>query len=287
MQRGSYLILPTRSRSASISSVNSPALPNEVIYRTPSCEVFRWKDKGWFAVEDECTVEVRQAMVGRSCIVITQESNGKIYLNAWITAATDLRQDAATDVSVSVDYNGRKDWFLIHMTAPQPAHELLNILVQVRGEAIESPSDGMLAQGNFMVHASSLATGGVDDLEEEEEEEEVLVPQTLEPILQCRVKMFLQKDNSNWANLGNSGMRLSLQMPAQRVHVYIESLKDRSVLINSTVKPDWVETINNKRVSIMISKEVGVSTVYMAQFKEEKMAAKLYEYAKHRNIGWP
>ncbi|RUP43938.1 hypothetical protein BC936DRAFT_150165 [Jimgerdemannia flammicorona] len=281
--RQSQLTSPTLgNRSVFVGSMNSIAAANEVIHHTPFCEVFSWRDNGWFAVEDECTVEVRQLVVGRSCIAITMESNGKLYLNAWIMPTTDIRQDAATDVSISVEIGGRKDWFLIHTDNPQMAYALFTALVRARDESDFGPNEGILVQENFVSRVASPGAGSPPAVKEAE----VLVRQTLEPILQTRCKVFLQKDTSNWANLGSGMMRLSQQMPAQRVHVYIGK-KDKSVLMNSTVKPDWVEKINPKRVSIMISKEDGASTVYMLQFKEDGMAAKLYDHAKHRNTGWP
>jgi hypothetical protein len=53
-------------------------------------------------------------------------------------------------------------------------------------------------------------------------QEPTLIPQTLKPAMQCKCKLFVQKDNSNWSSFGSVQLMVSEQVPSRRMHIQID-----------------------------------------------------------------
>jgi hypothetical protein len=212
------LLLFTQPRSPTTAS--AMAAVREILHRTPRCEVFRWKDNDWAAVENFCIVEIRQTVTNKPCLaVIIQESN-HMYLNAWINRNMTSRQEAPTDVSISIDMGqGRKENYLVHCDDPRDANALAGALHRTLMDAINAARREEEEQANKVTRSLSRSTSlGATSVRKPEDG-----PQTTKPLMQSRCKMFLQHEHSSWTNLGSAGLRISIQIPSQRVHVYIES----------------------------------------------------------------
>jgi len=262
--------MANHGRTASVSSFSSIAAVRDVYLRTPPCEVFHWRERTWHAVEQDCLVEVRQTTAGRSCIAVLLEENTQMYLNAWILPTTIIKRDAMTDVSIGVEIGQKKEHYLIHFDVPPHADALYDALIAVRAEATEGPVE---LPANFVSRSTSL---GID----QEGEAIPTQQQQLQPLVQCRCKIYLQNDVSSWTNLGGEGLRLSLQLPSRANHLYLESEKNRTCLMNGVILPEFMGKLGPKRISIVVKDGKGLSTVYMIQIKDEQIATKLFEIVK-------
>ncbi|OAD70159.1 hypothetical protein PHYBLDRAFT_102741, partial [Phycomyces blakesleeanus NRRL 1555(-)] len=102
-------------------------------------------------------------------------------------------------------------------------------------------------------------------------------PQTLQPVMQFKCKLFLQNETSSWSPFGSVSMRISQQIPSKRMHIYIENEKNK--LVSSVVRSGNVEKVGNKKVTFLLKNEQErTSMVYMIQLKDEKTAVKTYDY---------
>ncbi|KAG2188363.1 hypothetical protein INT44_001116 [Umbelopsis vinacea] len=259
------------------TTANAMAAVREVTHRTPPCDVFRWKDNSWAAVEGQCIAEIRQTMANRPCLAIVIKESNHMYLNAWVNRNMTSRQEAPTDVSIGIDMgNGRKENYLVHCNDPRDAHALAGSLHRTLMEVMNATRQEEQEQYNTpILRSTSLGAASIRKPEDG--------PQTTKPLMQCRCKMFLQNEHANWANLGNVGLRLSMQIPSQRVHVYIESEKDSKRLVNTFIQSNFVERVsgNTKRITFRLMNETTRATaVYMIQVKDDKVGIKIYDYLK-------
>ncbi|KAG1089881.1 hypothetical protein G6F42_019856 [Rhizopus arrhizus] len=87
-----------------------------VLYSNQQSQVFHWKDESWYAVQEDCSVEVRQTYSNRSCVAIHMKKTGQLYLNAWVLPDTFICRTTETDLSLS-----------LHITSSQS--ELENYLI--------------------------------------------------------------------------------------------------------------------------------------------------------------
>ncbi|CAM0135165.1 unnamed protein product [Umbelopsis sp. WA50703] len=281
-----YSFLNVPHQGSPMGSPRSPttasamAAVREILHRTPRCEVFRWKDNDWAAVENFCIVEIRQTVTNKPCLaVIIQESN-HMYLNAWINRNMTSRQEAPTDVSISIDMGqGRKENYLVHCDDPRDANALAGALHRTLMDAINAARREEEEQANKVTRSLSRSTSlGATSVRKPEDG-----PQTTKPLMQCRCKMFLQHEHSSWTNLGSAGLRISIQIPSQRVHVYIESEKDSKRLVNSFIQSNFVERVsgNTKRITFrLMNEQTRATAVYMVQVKDDKVGIKIYDYLK-------
>jgi len=278
-----YSFLNVPYNGSPMSSPRSPttaaamASVRDIIHRSPPCEVFRWKDNAWAAVENHCIVEIRQTAVNRPCLAVLIQESNQMYLNAWINRNMTNRQEASTDVSIGIDMgNGRKENYLVHYNDPRDAHALAGALHRTLAEAANAARREEEEQYSSQItRSSSLVAAPTRNPEDG--------PQTTKPIMQCRCKMFLQNEHASWTNLGNVGLRLSMQIPSQRIHVYIESEKDNKRLVNTFIQSNFVERVsgNNKRITFRLMNETTRATaVYMIQVKDDKIGVKIYDYLK-------
>ncbi|KAJ2962037.1 hypothetical protein NQZ79_g2800 [Umbelopsis isabellina] len=286
-----YSFLNVPHQGSPMGSPRSPttasamAAVREILHRSPRCEVFRWKDNDWAAVENLCIVEIRQTVTNKPCLaVIIQESN-HMYLNAWINRNMTPRQEAPTDVSISIDMGqGRKENYLIHCDDARDANALAAALHRTLMDAITAArreEEEMHAKQVTRTLSRSTSLGAASARKPEDG------PQTTKPLMQCRCKMFLQHEHASWTNLGSAGLRLSIQIPSQRVHVYIESEKDSKRLVNSFIQSNFVERVsgNTKRITFrLMNEQTRATAVYMVQVKDDKVGVKIYDFLKGNRI---
>ncbi|ORX48274.1 hypothetical protein DM01DRAFT_1131695 [Hesseltinella vesiculosa] len=238
----------------------------QVLFHNDKCEVFRWKDNSWYAVDGQCVLEIRQTHTNRSCIAIRVQSSGDLYLNAWILPHTMVRLASATDVSLGVSMGPRRENYLIHFQAQENAHQLEQILQQEHQAAVvasrqpdnqqigEPPTTPMDNKDDRNMVTSptpptpqpqhqqpsvssqpaqqgphrqpTLVMARTTSLMNVASEPKP-IPQTLQKVMQCKCKLFMQSEHSHWSSFGSVLLIVSLQIPSQRMHLQIESDKKR------------------------------------------------------------
>ncbi|KAI8071690.1 hypothetical protein BC940DRAFT_293451 [Gongronella butleri] len=261
----------------------------QVLFNNNQCEVFHWKAQSWYAVEGKCTIQVRLTFNGRSCLAVQLQPSGQMYLNAWILASMVISQPSPTDVSVSVTMMAKQENYLMHFNHPAEASNLLAMLQRMHHEARtnpdppqrSSPNGGMPSAVNLR-RQETTAVELRDDTPSVED-----VPQTLKPVFQCKLKLFVQSETSKWTPMGSTAMRISQQLPSQKMHIYIQD--DKNKLVSSVVRSGNVERLSTKRLTFLLTDEkTKTSIVYLVQVKDEKTGTKIYEYLKTQNAahGW-
>ncbi|KAI9265019.1 hypothetical protein BDA99DRAFT_536516 [Phascolomyces articulosus] len=291
----------------------------QILYSHGRCEVFHWKDQTWFSAQEPCAIRVHTTNANRSCLSIQLLQSRQLYLNAWIVPTTVVEQQGASDVSVSLFMGEKKENYLIHFDRRSDAVELTSVLQRVHFESQQMfgpiptgpPTAGAGMGGGLgpgltrggsqrsiataqtapslhsspsVLHSVSLfdapmPTDARSYLEE--------VPQTLSPLIQCKVKLFYQQEPSNWNNMGGAVLRIAQQMPSKKTHVCIENGKHR--LVSALIMSSNVQQINPKRISFLLhNDQTKTHGVYMVQVKDEKTATKVFEYLRTRNQqnGW-
>ncbi|KAI9299360.1 hypothetical protein BJ944DRAFT_172479, partial [Cunninghamella echinulata] len=239
----------------------------QVLFRNDQCQVFRWKDETWYAVDGQCLLEVRQTFSNRSCIAIRVQKSGELYLNAWILPQTQIRMASATDISLGVVMGPRHETYLIHFEKTTEATEFNQILQQMHHTAILQAQQQSSSNGTLR-HSP---------------------PTELRDIMQCKCKLFSQNEHSNWSSFGSVQLIVSLQIPSQRMHIQILHDKKRGFM-SATVYSNNVERLNAKRITFLLvnERERTESMVYMVQVREEDAGNALYDYLKIKNAqnGW-
>ncbi|KAL0089337.1 hypothetical protein F4703DRAFT_1733783 [Phycomyces blakesleeanus] len=246
----------------------------QVVYSSSECEVFHWKDKTWYAAEGKCLLQIKLTHSNRACVAVQIQATGHLYLNAWILPITVIRQPSETDVSISVFMGNRKENYLVHFHNPNDALSFLHILQQMHYDSCQPRP----YQDPIMARSSSLGNqhGAAENRLAENG------PQTLQPVMQFKCKLFLQNETSSWSPFGSVSMRISQQIPSKRMHIYIENEKNK--LVSSVVRSGNVEKVGNKKVTFLLKNEQErTSMVYMIQLKDEKTAVKTYDYLRVKN----
>lgn len=263
----------------------------QVVYSNNQCEVFHWKAQSWYAVEDQCTLQVRLTFGGRSCLAIQLQTSGQMYLNAWIVPSMAVSQPSPTDISISVTMVSQQENYLVHFHHPADASNLLAMLHRMHHESFSQPQVSPLPppvsvnHHQQQVRSNRTQTTAVELRDETPSVEDV--PQTLKPVFQCKCKLFVQSETSKWNPLGSTAMRISQQLPSQKIHVYIED--DKHKLISSIVRSGNVERLTNKRITFLLTDDKDkTSTVHLIQLKDEATGNKVFDYLKTQNAaqGW-
>ncbi|ORZ22635.1 hypothetical protein BCR42DRAFT_447920 [Absidia repens] len=336
------LVTPPRSPNPYSTQQNGQNGIRQVLFRSQQCEVFRWNDESWYAVEGQCLLEVRQTFTNRSCIAIRVQTTDELYLNVWVLPQTQIRLASPTDISLGVIMGSQAETYLVHFGEPSEANELNQVLQKMHYAAVlaaRQPNDGMrtlrgepptemmtaamhfdddddleieangtmdtAANDQIMTRNSSLMQSG---------NEPTLIPQTLEPAMQCKCKLFVQNEHSNWSSFGSVQLLVSLQVPSQRIHIQIDHEKKRGLskiipTVNSSSNnnnnnsptspspsssPSSVHGIDNGNTSttantlVINERERTSSMVYMVQLRDEESGNALYDYLKVKNAqhGW-
>ncbi|KAG2198588.1 hypothetical protein INT47_001035, partial [Mucor saturninus] len=246
----------------------------QILYSNSQCDVFHWHNQTWYAAEGQCLLQVRVTHSNRSCVAVQLQNTGELYLNAWIMPTTVIRTPSPTDVSISVYMGAKKENYLIHFEHPNDANVFAQILQNAHAGA--SQPQPIMSQ---MQH----------EPEEREQEpiDNVNVPQTLKPVMQCKAKLFIKNETSNWSTFGGVTMRISQQAPSMRMLIQIEN--DKAKLVSAIVKSGNVEKISSKRISFLLVDDAQkTSIVYMIHLREDQTGNKIYEYLRTKNAenGW-
>ncbi|CAG8465277.1 4206_t:CDS:10 [Ambispora gerdemannii] len=117
---------PNRQRSnsnSSLASVSSVAATREILYKTPPCKVFIWKESTWkpLTTRENCIIEIRLTTTGKCCWAILLEKSRRMVLNAWILPSTTLRRETPTDFSISCEMGQGKEYYRISTPHPVEA----------------------------------------------------------------------------------------------------------------------------------------------------------------------
>ena len=244
------------------------------MYSNSQCDVFHWHNQSWYAAEGQCLLQVRVTHTNRACVAVQLQNTGQLYLNAWILPTTVIRTPSATDVSISVYMGVKKENYLIHFEHPSDASVCADILHKVHAD-----SQYQLQQQPMMREQP--------EVEEVEPVDIVNVPQTLKPVMQCKAKLFIKNETSNWSTFGGVTMRISQQSPSMRMLIQIEN--DKTKLVSAVVRSGNVEMISSKRISFLLVDEAQkTSIVYMIHLREDQTGNKIYEYLRTKNAenGW-
>ncbi|KAI8335332.1 hypothetical protein BC941DRAFT_430037 [Chlamydoabsidia padenii] len=266
----------------------------QVLYSNNRCEVFHWKGNSWYAVDGQCTLQVRLTYGGRSCLAVQLQTSGQVYLNAWIVPSMVISQPSPTDISISVNMASQQENYLIHFGHPADASNLLAMLHRMHHESSNQPQPFSSSSTPPSSSSSSTQqqqqrhrpeTKAVELRDETPSVEDV--PQTLKHVFQCKCKLFVQNETSKWNPIKSTAMRISQQLPSQKIHVYIED--DKNTLISSIVRSGNVERLTNKRITFLLSNDNEKSSmVYLIQLKDEQTGNKVFDYLKTQNAaqGW-
>ncbi|GAN01510.1 hypothetical protein MAM1_0008d00943 [Mucor ambiguus] len=246
----------------------------QILYSSSQCDVFHWNNQSWYAADGQCLLQVRLTHSNRTCVAVQLQNTGQLYLNAWILPNTVIRQPSPTDVNISLYMGNKKENYLIHFAHPQDATVFANILHKAHQD-----SNIITMQQQQQVEEPLM--------DEPEVVDNINVPQTLKPVMQCKAKLFVKNETSNWSTFGNVTMRISQQSPSMRMMIQIEN--DKSKLVSAIVKSGNVEKISSKRISFLLTDEVAkTSIVYMIHLREDQTGNKIIEYLRTKNAenGW-
>ncbi|KAL9555772.1 hypothetical protein MBANPS3_002211 [Mucor bainieri] len=251
----------------------------QILYSSSQCDVFHWNNQSWYAADGQCLLQVRLTHSNRTCVAVQLQNTGQLYLNAWILPNTVIRQPSPTDVNISLYMGTKKENYLIHFAHPQDATVFANILHKAHQD-----SNIITVQQQQQQQQQQIEEPLMD---EPEVVDTINVPQTLKPVMQCKAKLFVKNETSNWSTFGNVTMRISQQAPSMRMMIQIEN--DKSKLVSAIVKSGNVEKISSKRISFLLTDEVAkTSIVYMIHLREDQTGNKIIEYLRTKNAenGW-
>ncbi|GAN04948.1 hypothetical protein MAM1_0077d04415 [Mucor ambiguus] len=262
-----------------------------VLYSNQQSQVFRWKDESWYAVQEECSVEVRQTFSNRSCVAIHMKETGQLYLNAWVLPDTFICRTTETDLSLSLHITNSQSQlenYLIHCESKLEADRLTSILEQMHQESIKmnmviSATSTLRGAPPLLMRTTSLAANNTLTPEE--------LQKTFKLAMQCKCKLFVQSATSKWNSFGSVYMKVSQQYTTKKMHIAMESHKGGKVtqLVSAMVQSRNVERLSPKRISFLMVDELEKnSVVYMIQVREETTGDKIFEYIKTKNSenGW-
>lgn len=253
---------------------NSANDVRQVLFSNSQCDVFHWHNQSWYAAEGQCLLQVKVTHTNRACVSVQLQNTNQLYLNAWILPTTVIRTPSPTDVSLSVYLGSQKENYLIHFEHPSDANVCADILRKVQAES------NYQLQQTMMDHHEP-------EIEEPEPVDNVNVPQTLKPVMQCKAKLFIKNETSNWSTFGSVTMRISQQSPSLRMLIQIEN--DKTKLVSAIVRSGNVEMISSKRISfLLVDETTKTSIVYMIHLREDQTGNKIYEYLRTKNAenGW-
>ncbi|KAI8379930.1 hypothetical protein EDC96DRAFT_492341 [Choanephora cucurbitarum] len=271
-------VTPVRHTPSSSSSEGFD-LPSEtldanairaVLYSNDQCQVFRWKDESWYAVEGDCLLEVRQTHAARSYTFIIR------------TTETDL------SLSLNIVHNQRLEVenYLFHCQSKEEADRLTSLLEQLHRESVrlnnlKNTSKNSLTDEQLDVPPTPTATV----ISQEE------IAKSFKLIMQCKCKLYVQNASSNWSSFGSVYMKVSQNHNTKRMHISMESHKGEKItqLVSAMIQSRNVERLSPKRITFLLVDEFERSSVvYMIQVREETTSDKIIEYTKIKNAenGW-
>lgn len=262
------------------------------MYTNNQTKVFHWKDESWYAVEEDCLLEVRQTFSNRSCIAIHLKNSGQFYLNAWILPDTFITRTSDTDLSLSLHITNDQselENYLLHCQSKSEADELSNLLELMHQESIQmnlviSATSTLRGIPPVLMRNSSLVAAD-NTLSQEE------LAKTFKLAMQCKCKLYVQSASSKWNSFGSVYLKVSQHYATKKMHIAMESHKGGKTtqLVSAMVQSRNVERLGPKRITFLMIDELEKnSVVYMIQVREELTGDKIFEYVKTKNCenGW-
>lgn len=261
----------------------------QTLYSNQKCKVFHWKDESWYAVEEDCVLEVRQTFSNRSCVAVHMRQTGQFYLNAWILPDTLIHRTNETDLNLSLHIHNNQsimENYLFHFENKAEADQLQMILKQMHEESVKmnmviSATSTVRGAPPLLARSSSLAANNTLTPEE--------LAKTFKLAMQCKCKLYVQSASSKWSSFGSVSMKVSQQYATKKMHIAMDTHKGGKQLVSAMVQSNNVERLSTKRISFMMVDDIEKnSVVYMIQVREETTAEKILEYIKIKNAenGW-
>ncbi|KAI8367096.1 hypothetical protein BD560DRAFT_424769 [Blakeslea trispora] len=261
-----------------------------ILYSNDKCQVFRWKDESWYAVEGDCLLEVRQTHASRFCVTIRTKNLGQLYLNAWILPDTFIIRTTETDLSLSLNIARNQtvevENYLLHCQSKTEADRLASLLEQLHRESVRLNNMMSHINGALKEERSDSLSNPVMPVISEEE-----IARSFKLVMQCKCKLYVQNASSNWSSFGSVYMKVSQNHTTKRMHISMESHKGEKTtqLVSAMIQSRNVERLSPKRVTFLLVDELERnSVVYMVQVREEATSDKIIEYTKTKNAenGW-
>ncbi|RCI07189.1 hypothetical protein CU098_002937, partial [Rhizopus stolonifer] len=261
-----------------------------VLYSNDQCQVFHWKDESWYAVDEECLLEVCQTFSNRSCITIHMKNSRQLYLNAWVLPDTFIIRTTETDLSLSLHIaNGNQtsdlENYLFHCPSKAEADRLTALLEQMHRESVKVNNIMMNSANDTLHDAPPVMLEKTQSVTEEE------IAKSFKLVMQCKCKLYVQNASSKWGSFGSVYMKVSQNYNTKRMHVAMESHKGGKTtqLVSAMIQSRNVERLGPKRITFLLVDEIEkTSVVYMIQVREENTGDKIIEYTKTKNAenGW-
>jgi hypothetical protein len=193
-------------------------------------------------------------------VAIRVQTTGELYLNAWVLPQTQIRLASPTDVSLGLIMGSQPETYLVHFEQSTDATELNQVLQKMHHAAVlasRQPNDGQRTlrgepptemmdgfgdddgddnddNGDHDAMASTASTVSAtmngnrrSSSFMQSGQESTAIPQTLQPAMKCKCKLFVQNEHSNWSSFGSVQLVVSLQVPSRRMHIQIDNDKKR------------------------------------------------------------
>lgn len=249
----------------------------EMLLKTKPCDVFHWKDENWepLVEDDDCIVELRLTTANRMAMAVTTYEHGQLVLNAWIVESTTFRRASECDISVSMDMGASAQWYMVALNSGREADDFCAAFHQAKDRAMNDPS----VQKSFspvLSRGDSLAATVTQNTLREKPVRQTL--NSMYPPSDC--KLFLQTgDHGQWVNLGTARVEIKMEKPSGHVRLFVGLVSgNRRVLDSVIVQCDCLELVGPKKLAItLMNPQEKMSIIYMLQFKDEAMAAKIFD----------
>lgn len=250
----------------------------EVLLKSKPCDVFHWKDENWepLVEEDDCVVELRLTTTNRMAMAVTTNEHGQLVLNAWIVESTTFRRASECDISVSMDMGASAQWYVIALNSGREADEFCAAFQQAKDRAMYDPMVQKSSFSPVLSRGDSLAATATQNTFREKPVRQTL--NSMYPPSDC--KLFLQTgDHGQWVNLGSAKVEIKREQPSGYVRLFVWLTSgNKRVLESVIVQCDCLELVGPKKLAItLMNPQEKMSIIYMLQFKDETMTAKIFE----------
>ncbi|CAG8469169.1 9674_t:CDS:2 [Diversispora eburnea] len=266
----------------------------QTVYQTQSCSVDYWINESWKSFAENCTVEVRITTTMVGCWSIILQKSNRMVLNSWIYLYTTIHRDSSTQISISCKMDQNKEYYRINCPCSYDSDQLFQHLIDARKLLIQKRSNTPTQE--FLISRSSSLqkndqglisrTFSLPTLKQQKINQKISKKseQTFKLLLECKVKIFSQKDHGKWTNLGWGIMKLIMELPFHEIRINIGNEKQIK-LIDSIVSSDGVERLNKTNIAMTLNNfNSGLKNIYMIQLKDESTTTtnSKYENLNHQ-----
>ncbi|CAG8786952.1 8286_t:CDS:2, partial [Dentiscutata erythropus] len=238
-----------------------------------------WINESWKSFAENCTVEVRITTTMVGCWSIILQKSNRMVLNSWIYLYTTIHRDSSTQISISCKMDQNKEYYRINCPCSYDSDQLFQHLIDARKLLIQKRSNTPTQE--FLISRSSSLqkndqglisrTFSLPTLKQQKINQKISKKseQTFKLLLECKVKIFSQKDHGKWTNLGWGIMKLIMELPFHEIRINIGNEKQIK-LIDSIVSSDGVERLNKTNIAMTLNNfNSGLKNIYMIQLKDE------------------